>query len=244
MVTIVTRVVGALLALLGLALTIVGVWFATRLGGSGTAEFTVRPQAGRPVLVTPEVLNRVDGDVTVTATPAGGARLWMALANPSDATAVLGRSQRLEVTGIDVREWALRTTSTGTEPAPGLGTADLWRQQDDGTGPVSLTVEQARAPESVVVAADGGSIGTLTLSVSDKRWFVEAVVAALVGLFLLVAGVVALWPRRRRHPVASPVPDPAEGPRPATDPEGPHPAIDPEGRDAATDHPDHEEITR
>ena len=75
MVTIVARVVGALLALAGLALTVVGVWFATQLGTSGTAEFTVRPATGDPLVIRPDVLNRVDADVVVTAT---GLRLQVA----------------------------------------------------------------------------------------------------------------------------------------------------------------------
>lgn len=201
MVTIVTRAVGVLLALAGLALTIVGVWFATHLGGSGTARFALHPQAGRPVVVGPEVLNRVDADVTVSATAAGSGRVWMARANPSDATAVVGDTQRVQVTGVDVPAWTLRSVARGTGEAPRLGTADLWRQQVDGTGTVSLTVKQAQAPEALVVAADDGRLTSLTLAVTDKRWFVEAVVAALVGLFLLLAGVVALWPRRHRRVV-------------------------------------------
>ncbi|KRE61304.1 hypothetical protein [Nostocoides sp. Soil756] len=239
MVTIVTRAVGALLALVGLALIVVGVWFATQLGGSGTAQFTVHPQPGRPVLITPDVLNRVDGDVTVTATTAGDGRVWMALANPSDATAVLKDARRVEVTGVDVRDWALLTTSRGGGEPPALGTADLWRQQDDGTGRVSLTVEQSQAPESVVVAADSGSITTLTLTVTDKRWFVEAVVAALVGLFLLAAGAVALWPRRRRGGTGIPSTaldgdTPAPGPAPAAGTD----TTDPAATTDTTDHPD------
>lgn len=212
MVRIVVRLVGVLLALAGLALTVVGVWFATRLGGDGTAEFTTRPQAGRPVLLTPEILNRVDADVTVTATPTAGGRVWMALANPSDATAVLGDAERVRATGVDVRDWTLLTRTSGSGEAEGLTSAELWRQQDDAEGPVSLTVQQESAPESVVVVAQDGDIASLTLRVSDKRWFVESVVTALVGLFLLVGGLVALWPRRRRPvpeaPAVPPAPDP------------------------------------
>ncbi|MGG5258374.1 hypothetical protein [Phycicoccus avicenniae] len=194
-----TRVAGALLALLGLALTVLGVWFATRLGGSGTAEFTARPTAGKPVVIPPDVLNRVDADVVVTARPSTGGSVWMALANPSDARDVLGDAQRVEVTGVSVRDWALTTSSRGSGPAPTLGTADLWRLQDDAEGPVTLTVEQADAPETLVIAADDGSVASVTLRVVDKTWFVESVVAALVGLFLLAAGAVLLWPRRPHH---------------------------------------------
>lgn len=210
MVTTLTRLAGALLAIAGLALTVAGIWLAASLGGEGTARFTARPSASEPVLLTPEILNRVDADVTVSATPSEGARLWMALANPSDASAVLGSSRRVEVTGVDVRAWSLLTADRGSGEPPRLGSADLWRQQDDARGPVSLTVEQVQAPESLVIAADGGTVETVTLTVTHKRWFVEAVVAALVGIFLVVAGVVALWPRRRPEPVPLPLLEDAE----------------------------------
>ncbi len=199
MATIVKRVVGALLALVGLALTAVGVWFATQLGTSGTAEFAVHPATTDPVLVGPDVLNRVDADVVVTATPTPGGSVWMALANPSDANAVVGDTKHVAVTGVSVSDWSLVTTTTGTGAAPELGSADLWRQQDDAKGPVTLTVKQSGAPETLVVKTDSGQLSSLTMKVTGKSWFVEAVVAALIGLFLLVAGVVLLTSRRRHH---------------------------------------------
>ncbi len=206
MATIVKRVVGALLALVGLALTAVGIWFAAQLGTSGTAEFVVHPATADPVLIGPDVLNRVDSDVVVTATPTAGGSMWMALANPSDADAVVGDSKHLAVTGVTVSDWSLDTTSTGTGTAPELGAADLWRQQDEAKGPVTLTVKQSGAPETLVVKAQGGQLSSLTMKVTDKSWFVEAVVAALIGLFLLVAGVVLLTARHRRHHGAVGVP--------------------------------------
>ena len=236
MATIIKRVVGALLALVGLALTVVGVWFAAQLGTSGSAEFTVRPGTTAPVLIGPDVLNRVDADVVVTATPSDGATVWMALANPSDATAVVGDSTHVAVTGVSVRDWALLTTTTGSGTAPELGAADLWRQQDDAQGPVTLTVSQSGAPETVVVATQGGELESLTMTVVDKSWFVESVIAALVGLFLLVAGVGLVSSRRTRHagpvvvPPVPPNPDApeasaAEGtfdPDETVDPQAPH----------------------
>ena len=219
MATIVKRVVGALLALVGLALTAVGVWFATQLGSSGTAEFTVHPATADPVLVGPDVLNRVDADVVVTATPTPGGSVWMALANPSDASAVVGGSEHVAVTGVSVRDWSLLTTSTGSGTAPELGAADLWRQQDDAEGPVTLTVKQSGAPETLVVEAQSGQLDTLTIAVTDKSWFVEAVVAALIGLFLVVAGVVLLTSRHRRHHGAVEVPPVPVAPEGTIDPD-------------------------
>jgi hypothetical protein len=193
--TIIIRVVGVVLALLGAALTVVGLWFAVQLGPSGTAEFTARPPGPGPVVMRPAVLNRVDADVLVTATPAAGGSVWMALANPSDADAVLGGSRRVEVTGVTVRDWRLVMGGRGDTAAAELGAADLWRQQNQARGPVSLTVTQDDIPETLVVAADR-PLESLRMTITDKRWFVEAVVAALVGMFLLAAGVLAAWPRR------------------------------------------------
>ncbi|MGL5928732.1 MAG: hypothetical protein ACRCY8_07340 [Dermatophilaceae bacterium] len=196
MLTIAIRLGGVILTLVGVAVTTVGVWFAVQLGPDGTAEFTTRPRAADPVLIGPDVLNRVDADVVVTATPAPGATAWMALANPSDAAAVLGDARRVEVSGVEVRDWALTTQARGTTDAPQLGAADLWRQQDQAQGPVTLTVAQDGSPKTLVVAAQDARIETVRMTVSDKTWFVESVVAALVGLFLVVAGVLLVWPRR------------------------------------------------
>jgi hypothetical protein len=247
--TIVKRVVGALLALVGLALTAVGVWFATQLGTSGTAEFSLHRATTDPVVIGPDVLNRVDADVVVTATPTEGGSVWMALANPSDADAVIGGSQHVAVTGVSVRDWTLLTTTTGTGPAPELGAADLWRQQDDAKGPVTLTVQQSGAPETLVVKTESGRLSALTMKVTDKSWFVEAVVGALVGLFLLVAGVVLLTSHRgRQHqghlavptaPAAAGTIDPA-GTVGAGDGTEPTVPVAPE----TTDPHDPEEVTR
>ena len=221
MATIVKRVVGALLALVGLALTAVGIWFAAQLGTSGTADFVVHPATADPVLIGPDVLNRVDADVVVTATPTTGGSMWMALANPSDADAVVGDAKHLAVTGVTVSDWSLDTATTGTGTAPELGAADLWRQQDQAKGPVTLTVKQSGAPETLVVKAQEGQLSALTLTVTDKSWFVEAVVAALIGLFLLVAGVVLLTARSRRHHGAVEVQPVPEAPEALDAPEGP-----------------------
>ena len=214
MLTIVLRVVGALLALAGLALTVVGAWFATQVGSSGTAEFTTSPGTVDPVVIRPDVLNRVDSDLVVTATPATGGSAWMAQANPSDAAAVVSGSRHLTVTGVSVEDWSLRTSARGTGAVAELGAADLWRVQDDADGPVTVTVRQENAPETLVVVTEGAPLRSLTVSVTDKRWFVEAVIAALVGLFLIGAGATMMLSRRRRRPSAPGTPETLEGSEP------------------------------
>jgi hypothetical protein len=236
MATIVKRVVGVLLALVGLALTVAGVWLAAELGSSGTARFTVHPATSDPVLIGPDVLNRVDADVVVTATPTAGGSVWMALANPSDADAVVGDAKHVAVTGVSVRDWTLLTTTTGTGTAPELGAADLWRQQDDAEGPVTLTVEQSGAPETLVVKSQEGQVASLTLQVVEKSWFVEAVIAALIGLFLLVVGVVLVTSRRARHPAPVEVPPVPEAPTGTFEPVGAVEGVD--GTEPTSARPD------
>ncbi|MGL5865361.1 MAG: hypothetical protein ACRCYX_05720, partial [Dermatophilaceae bacterium] len=78
MLTIAIRLGGVLLALAGVVVTAAGGWFAIQLGTGGTAEFTMRPSSTAPVLIGPDLLNRVDADIVVTATPAAGGTAWMA----------------------------------------------------------------------------------------------------------------------------------------------------------------------
>ncbi len=218
--TLAKRVVGALLALLGLVVTVIGLWYAVHLGGSGTATFSSPASGTAPVLVPPTVLNRVDGAVTVTATPRTGGTVWLAATSPSDAEAVLGSTAHTAVTGVDTRPWELLTETTGTGAAPALPATDVWRNTETGTGAVSMTIEQANAPESVLAQATEGQIATVELTWERKSWFVQSVIAALVGLFVLLSGLSLLWSSRatrRGHgedrdqvePGAHPVPRPA-----------------------------------
>ena len=197
--TLAKRVAGGLLALLGVVLTAVGLWYALHLGGSGTATFSSPASGTTPVLVPQTVLNRVDGDVTVTATPRSGGTVWLAAAAPSDAKAVLGTTAHTTVTGVSTRPWQLRTESTGTGAAPALAGTDVWRNTETGNGAVTMTIEQENAPETVIAQATKGQIERVDVTWERKSWFVQSVIAALVGLFLLLSGLSLLWSTRRRR---------------------------------------------
>ncbi len=193
------KVVGVLLALLGLVLTGAGSWFAAHLGGSGTATFTAHPGAASPFVVGPSVLNRVDGPVRVTATAARGATAWIGLAPPTDAAAVLGGAAHSTATGVDVTSWTVRTRTTGSGAGvSGAAASDVWVRRATGPAAVSLSVSQADAPQTVVVFADHGDLATVTVAWVQRAWFVQAVVTALVGLALLAGGALLLWPRSPR----------------------------------------------
>ena len=139
-----------------------------------------------------------------------------------------------------MRDWTLLTTTTGTGTAPELGAADLWRQQDDaeGTGDAHRRAV-AVPPRRWSSKSQGGQIGSLTLTVVDKSWFVEAVIAALIGLFLLVVGVVLVTSRRARHLVPVAVPPVPEAPTGTFDPVGAVEGVDGTGPTSALpDEPD------
>ena len=223
MVTIVKRVVGALLALAGLALTVVGVWFATQLGTSGTAEFTVRPATTDPVRRPARRAQpgrrgrRRHGDPGRRRRRCG----WRWPTPPTRPRCSVS-ARHVEVTGVSVRDWALLTRTTrhrcGARARRRRPVAPAGRRRRARS---PSRCSRTRRPRRSSSRPRVAPLESLTLTVTDKTWFVEAVVAALVGLFLLVVGVVLL---------VAPSPPP---PRP-TSPAGPTPPRrDPAPRRAA-----------
>lgn len=193
--------IAALLALIGLGLIGAGLWLAVRVGPAGTATFTARPSTPGAVLLTPTVLNSLDADVLVTARAADGGTVWLGRARPSEAELALGDSPRATTSGYDVSTGTLRLRTSGEGEPPVLANADIWRSVETGTGSVGLRVSQDRAPESVVITSDQGRVATVTVTVERRAWFVQAVVATVVGL-LLAGGALALWRLSRRAPAA------------------------------------------
>lgn len=187
--TLAKRALGAVLALVGLGVCVVGVWFTVHLGTSGTAAFTVRPSEDGPVVIGPDVVNRVDLRVTIRARAVDGGGVWIGVAAPTDARSAVDEGALTVVDGVSVRDWTLLSHRAGSGEAPELVHADLWRQQATGKGDATVTVLQASAPETVVITADGGKVDSVTLSVQKKTWFVQALLAALSGLLLAVAGL-------------------------------------------------------
>ena len=123
--TLIPRVAGALLAVLGLVAAVVGGWFLANLGTSGTATFTAEP-GQRVVVLEPDVLNRVDHPVEVTAT--GSGELWSGTARPSDVEALVGDGARAHVAGVDVSDWALKSTDEGKGQSVDPGSLDVWQE--------------------------------------------------------------------------------------------------------------------
>jgi hypothetical protein len=87
-------------ALLGLALAVFGAWFAFILGPKGTAAFHATSNA--PLVLGPNVLNRVTAPVTVTASAASGP-VFLGAAVPQDTDELVGQAKHNFVAGRLVR---------------------------------------------------------------------------------------------------------------------------------------------
>lgn len=211
-VAVIKLVVGVLVALLGLALTGGGLWLAMNVGPNGSATFTGTPNAAGTVVLTPEVLNRLDADVTVTAEPGAGGAIWMGVSSPSDASDILAVGPVQRVDAVDQQAWRLLFSASGEGDPHALAVADIWRTTEAGDGPVSITLTQESAPESLVIAADTGTVESVTLTVERKEWFVQALVGVLVGLALMLGGWLLF--RSARRPTQEPAV--ADGPTPAS----------------------------
>jgi hypothetical protein len=236
------RVGAALAALLGIALAGFGLWLAAQVGPSGKATFEAAPATSGSVLLTPEVLNRVDADVTVTAVPVSGGTVWMGSALPSDAKAIVGETSHAVSTRLETSDWSLRMTSGGTGAAPALATADIWRETVTGPGRQELTVAQSSAPESVVITTDKGAPASVRVTLTHRAWFVQALVGVVVGLALLL-GALLLWRSSRRDgvPEQPAKAEDAERSEPASaEPEG-HALTEPEGHAPTEPTPNAEE---
>ncbi len=188
--TTLRRVVGATIALIGLVLAVVGGWFVSHLGSSGTATLTGSPGT-QVVVLEPDVLNRLDSPVLVTAESAGQ-EVWMGAARPSDAAGFVDDRTAARVSEVSVRDWALHFESSGEREPVAPSRVDMWQATTSGSGKAEVRVDQADAPQSLVVAAPKGqTIDAVTLQVSDGGWFTTALVALIAGL-VLVAGGLAL----------------------------------------------------
>ena len=230
------RVLLAALTGIGLVLLVVGAWFTSHLGTSGSATFRAAPGTG-VVVLEPSVLNRVDDPVDVTATTKDGGQVWIGRTSPSDAKAVVGSAEHTSITGSRVSTWSLAKTTSGSgAPAADLAGADVWRQTVSGKGHAHVEVDQGDAPEALVVTAPGsGTVTSVTLTISRGTWFAQSLLTALVGLILAAVGAVGLigtWRRSSGGPAEGA--DRTDG-TPAVDPHDEHETDVPASREDATD---------
>jgi hypothetical protein len=196
------RLAVALLVLLGLVLTVAGAWLAIVLGPKGTATFSATATA--PLLVGPTVVNRVDVPVTVAAHAASGP-VFLGAATPKDATEAVGQAKHSFVVSSAFPSRALQLEELGTGGLEDPSGYHVWR----ATGTDSLTLSQDQAPQAVLVYATKGGAVDVSVSFSRTAWFLEALVALVVGLVLVGFAGGWLWQHRPRAQAAAPTPVPA-----------------------------------
>ena len=202
------RVLGAVVAVLGIALAVLGTWTAVKLGPSGEARFSATLRGPGAIVVGTEVLSSVDVSVRVTATRSDGGALWLAVAPSSDASAVLAKSAVSTVSGVHYPAGTLDLRASGAGLLTDISTSDVWRLTSKGTRSADLVVDQGRGPETAVVTSGDTTSLTgvaLTLTWADRTWFLEALAGALIGAIIAMFALNDLWHNR---PVSG-QPDPA-----------------------------------
>ncbi|MDO5501810.1 MAG: hypothetical protein Q4G67_01430 [Actinomycetia bacterium] len=196
MITLLRRLLGVVLILVGAAALIVGGWFARALGTEGNATFTTTPPAGMPLVITPETNARTDLPLLITATADDATPIMLSIAPPSDAEALLADSRHVRVSGIDVREWELLTDTQGTGDPVTPATADLWRSQGTSEGSVSIEGNLETAPEYLILTtSDDEPITELSMTWSNPAWFYQALSLVFAGLLTALVGLALLLRR-------------------------------------------------
>ena len=194
------RVLGAVVAVLGLALAAFAAWTVIKLGPSGEARFTVASPAPGALVVPPDVLNSVDVPVHITVTRSDGGAVRLVVAPSSDARAVLGRSAVSTVSGVQFPAGRLDLRDSGSGPLSAVTTSDVWRLSATGAGSAELVVDQGKGPEAAVVTSGDATAlkgVTMTLTWADRRWFFEALAAAVIGAIIATFAIGDLW---QSHP--------------------------------------------
>jgi len=180
------RLAVALVALLGLVVTVLGAWLAFTLGTSGMARFTAT--ASEPLVIGPSTLNRVAVPVTVSATSRGGP-VFLGVASPQDAAELISGARHQQVVVAEFPARTLRLATSGDATLADPTNLPLWRT----TGRDTLVVSQDNAPESVVIYP--GSVGPVdvTLTWTRNAWFLQSVVVLIAGLVVLALAAGWLW---------------------------------------------------
>ena len=197
------RIAVALAALVGLALVVLGAWFAVLLGPKGTATFHASSNA--PLVVGPNVLNRVQAPVTVTATAASGP-VFVGSGVPQDVDQLVGDAKHNVVASAAFPARTLTIEQLGSGELADPSDSHIWRATGEGT----ITVTQDQAPQSVLVYPTQGGSVDVDVSVARNTWFLQSLVALVVGLIVLAFAGGWLWQNWR-----TPAPEPAEATPPA-----------------------------
>ena len=178
------RALGAVMAVMGLALAALGAWTALKLGPTGEVHFSATSKATGTIVVEPGILNSLNLPVRIKATRGDGGAVWLAATQSTDAGAVLAKSAVSTVSGVHFPAGTLDLRVSGAGAVHDISTADIWRISSKGAGSAELLVGQGRGPETAVVTSGDATAltnVTVTLTWAQRSWFFEALAAALIG---------------------------------------------------------------
>ncbi|GHG56957.1 hypothetical protein GCM10011331_24640 [Flavimobilis marinus] len=251
--TVLRRVVGVLLVVLGLAAIAVATASATIWRPSDVV--TARAAASDVAMMTtaPGVLDLVGDEVTLTARARDGAPVALVLGDERDVAGWVGADPVVEITGLE--SWTTLATQAGDagdgdptpaeEGLPDPTASDMWIASARGEGTASLTWDApaGRVQALVVVPGADGVSPELELSWPREVSTPLLVPGVVAGAILLLVGAAVLVrellrARRRRTAVepdsAAATTPPAGVPSRDTAPAGsPAPGIAVPGDDSA-----------
>jgi hypothetical protein len=187
------RLAVAVAALLGLALAVFGAWFAFVLGPKGTAAFHASSNA--PLVLGPNVLNRVNAPVTVSAESASGP-VFVGAAVPQDVDELVGTSKHNVVAYASFPARTLTIEQLGSADLPDPSESHVWRSTGEG----SIAVGQEQAPQAVLVYPTKGGSFDVAVTVARNTWFLQSLVALVVGLIVVAFAGGWLWQSWRAAP--------------------------------------------
>ena len=193
------RAIGAVVAAIGIIVVVLGAWVVVKLGPSGEAQFSATAKAPGAVVVPPGVLNAVDVPVRVTATRRDGGSVRVVTAQSTDARTLLATAAVSTVGALHYPAGTMDLRASGTGDLTDISTSDVWRLAAKQAGTAALVVDQARAPETLVVTSGDATAlrdVTVTLTWADRAWFFEALAAATIGAVLAAFALNDLWQGR------------------------------------------------
>ena len=127
--------------------------------------------------------------------------LWLKppSSDTSALSSILATSAVSTVGALHYPAGTMDLRASGTGDLTDISTSDVWRLAAKQTGTTALVVDQARAPETLVVTSGDATAlrdVTVTLTWADRAWFFEALAAATIGAVLAAFALNDLWQGR------------------------------------------------
>lgn len=150
------RILAAVIIAIGLALIGLGVASATVWRSADHITVSADSEEAPITLVLPGVLGLVDENVTITATADGDQPIVLTFARAADVMAWVGETRNLQIEGLVDFETLATNLIEGTE-ATALDPrgSDLWTDEIEGTGELTLDLTADNGQVIMLAATDG-----------------------------------------------------------------------------------------